>query len=149
MTGAIAPPLTVAASPPAPSWDFTGPSVGLAFGWLDPSTSGAATLDGNGALVGVRVACDYQFANGFAAGVGFQYDSTDVELGNSGVESDDVMRLGLRGGIASGRNWYYLTGGWASAGTNSALVGESTGTCVGLGYEVFPTEDVTAGDETL
>ena len=143
--------VTAALSVPAPIADpdevWTGPSVGLSFGFLDAATSGAADLSGNGAIAGVRASYDYDFGT-YVTGVTLQYDLADTDLG--GVTTiDSVLRLGGRTGIDAGRAWYYLTGGWAQANTSSPVVGDSDGYFAGGGYEVYLTDRLTAGAEVV
>jgi len=127
--------------------DWTGPSVGLSFGFLDADTSGAADLTGDGAIAGFRAAYDYDFG-AHVAGVTLQYDLANIDLG--GVTTiDSILRFGGRAGIDAGRSWYYLTGGWAHVDTSSAAVGDSDGYFAGVGYEVYITDRLTAGAEVV
>jgi opacity protein-like surface antigen len=142
-----APPVTVAPVPVAASTDWTGPSVGAQLGYGDVGTSGAASLEGNGALLGLRAYYDFDFGS-FVAGAGLQYDRTDIDLG--GVTTlDSVTRLALRGGVDLGQSWIYGTGGLARADTSNPVVGSSNGYFIGAGYEMFLTENLTAGAEVL
>ncbi|MEM9343032.1 MAG: outer membrane beta-barrel protein [Pseudomonadota bacterium] len=134
---------------PAPSidGDWSGPSVGLSFGFLDADTSGAADLTGDGVIAGVRAAYDFDFG-ATVAGVTLQYDLADVDLG--GVTTiDSVFRFGGRAGIDAGRSWYYLTGGWAHVDTSNPAVGDGDGYFAGVGYEVYLTDRLTAGAEVI
>lgn len=139
------PPVVVA--PPAPVYDWTGPSVGLQFGYIDVETSGAAALEGDDTLIGLRAYYDYDFGQ-FVLGGGLQYDATGVDLGGV-TEVESVLRAGLRGGIDLDRNWVYATAGFAQVETSAAAVGDSNGYFVGVGYEVFLTQQVTLGAEVL
>lgn len=140
-------PVTIAPAPAAPSYDWTGPSVGIQLGYGDVSTSGAATLSGNDTLYGLRAYYDVDLGT-YIVGGGLQYDNTDLDIG--GVTTlESVTRLGGRAGIDLGRNWAYGTAGWAQARTSNPVVGDSNGWFAGLGYEVFVTDAVTLGAEVL
>jgi opacity protein-like surface antigen len=142
-----APVIVPAAPAPAPSTDWTGPSVGLQLGYADLSTSGAAALSGDDLLIGLRAYYDVDFGN-FIVGGGLQYDTTDLDIG--GVTTlDSVTRVGLRAGVDLGSNWLYGTAGWARAETSNPAVGDSDGWFAGVGYEVFVASNVTVGAELL
>ena len=130
----------VAAPRPEPSplnsYDFTGFSLG--------AQAGYAFADEDGAIGGVRAGYDFALGQRALAGVTAQYDFADATL-DDGQELDSLFRLGARLGLTSGRNWYYGTGGYARAeGDESA-----DGYFLGLGYEVFLTDSLTAGAEAL
>lgn len=136
----------------APSYDWSGFSAGLQLGYGDIDTN-VDDLDGSGVLYGLRANYDYDFGS-FVLGAGVQYDWTDIELeldgDETGIDVDSVLRAGLRAGIDSGRNLFYLAGGWArveleGGGTDD----DSDGFYIGAGYEVFLTDAVTAGAELL
>ena len=140
-------PVTIAPAPAAPSYDWTGPSVGIQLGYGDVSTSGAANLSGNDTLYGLRAYYDVDLGT-YIVGGGLQYDNTELDIG--GVTTlDSVLRIGGRAGIDLGRNWVYGTAGWAQAQTSNPVVGDSDGWFAGLGYEVFVTDAVTLGAEVL
>ena len=143
----VAPQPPVVAPPPAPTYDWTGPSVGLQFGYIDVETSGAAALEGDDTLIGLRAYYDYDFGQ-FVLGGGLQYDVTGVDLGGV-TEVESVLRGGVRGGIDLNRNWIYATLGLARVETSAAAVGDSSGYFAGLGYEVFVGQQVTLGAEVL
>ena len=143
----VAPTPPVVAPPPAPVYDWTGPSVGLQFGVIDVETSGAAVLEGDDTLIGLRAYYDYDFGQ-FVLGGGLQYDATGVDLGGV-TEVDSVFRVGARAGIDLNRNWIYGTAGYAQVDTSAAAVGDSSGYFVGIGYEVFVANQVTLGAEVL
>ncbi|BDW86934.1 outer membrane protein [Roseicyclus marinus] len=140
-------PVAVAPVPVVSTMDWTGPSVGVQLGYGDVSTSGAAALDGDDVLYGLRAYYDFDFGD-YILGGGLQYDSTDIALG-SVTTVDSVTRLGARAGIDLGQNWAYGTAGWARAETSAATVGDSNGWFAGLGYEVFVADNVTLGAELL
>lgn len=137
------------AAPAAPIYDWSGFFVGAQIGYGDlEADTGAATLDDDGALYGLRAGYDYDFGPALVGGV-LQYDASNLELddGADGIELDSVLRLGARVGFDSGRNLYYLTGGYANADTDA--IGDSDGYFAGVGYEVFLTDRVTLGAEAL
>ncbi|GFE66648.1 outer membrane protein [Litoreibacter roseus] len=133
----------------APIYDWTGFSVGAQLSYGDVETDGAADLDGDDFLYGLRAYYDYDFGN-FVVGGGIQYDRADIDLDDVAA-IDSVLRIGARVGIPSGRNFYYGTAGYARADTDDGTlsVGSSDGYFVGAGYEVFLTEQITAGAELL
>ncbi|NKX45326.1 outer membrane protein [Roseicyclus persicicus] len=140
-------PVTIAPAPVAAGTDWTGPSVGLQLGYGDVSTSGAANLDGDDVLLGLRAYYDVDLGD-FVVGGGVQYDTADIDIG--GVTTlDSVTRVGVRGGVDLGSNWIYGTAGWAEARTSNAAVGDSEGWFAGVGYEVFVADTVTVGAELL
>lgn len=139
-------PAPVVAPPPAAE-RWTGPSVGLQFGYIDVETSGAAALEGDDTLIGLRAYYDYDFGQ-YVLGGGIQYDTTGVDLGGV-TEVESVLRAGLRGGWDFGSSWLYGTAGLARVETSAAAVGDSSGYFAGLGYELFVAEQVTIGTEVL
>lgn len=140
-----APPVVAAPPAPAPSFDWTGASVGLQFGYIDAETSGALALEGDDTLIGLRAYYDYDFGQ-YVVGGGLQYDVTDVDLGGA-AEIEDVLRVGVRGGIDLDRNWVYATAGYTEVGTDT--VGDGDGYFAGVGYEVFLNQQITLGAEVL
>jgi len=139
-------------APATPLYDWTGFSGGVQLGYGDVDTN--AGVDGEGALYGLRAYYDYDFGT-FILGGGVQYDWADIDLdtgaGVTAATAENVLRVGLRAGFDSGRNFYYATGGYAEADVDLAGGGsdDSDGYFVGLGYEVFLTDTVTAGAELL
>ncbi len=133
---------------PAPvGMDWTGPSIGLQLGYGNVDTSGAAILEGDGALYGLRAYYDYDFGD-FIVGGGLQYDASDIDIG--GVTTlDSVTRVGLRAGADLNRSWVYGTLGYAYAQTSNPAVGDSNGYFVGLGYEMLVADNVSVGAELL
>lgn len=140
-------PVVIAPVPVVSGTNWTGASVGAQLGYGDISTSGAATLGGDGALLGLRAYYDYDFGD-FILGGGLQYDAADIDLGG-GTTADSITRAGLRAGVDLGTNWIYGTAGWANVDTDSATVGDSDGWFAGVGYEVFVANNVTVGAEVL
>lgn len=146
-------PAPVVVAPVVPLYDWTGFSGGLQFGWASVDTN--IDADGEHGTVGLRAYYDYDFGT-FVLGGGVQYDFTDLELELEGSDAgigtvDNVLRVGVRAGIDSNRNWYYLTGGYARVETDIDGIGDSDsdGYFVGAGYEVFLTQNITAGAEIL
>lgn len=137
---------------PAPLYNWTGFSAGAQLGYGEIETEGP-DLEGDDALYGLRAYYDYDFGT-FVVGGGIQYDFADIDLEEGAVSAnvEGVLRVGARAGFDSNRNWYYGTAGFAQAyGDDDAdtEIGDSSGYFVGLGYEVFITENITAGAEVL
>lgn len=150
----VADPFPVAPIPaPAPAYDWSGFSAGVQLGYGDVENEDVG-VDGDGALYGLRANYDYDFGS-FVLGAGLQYDWADIELdtdaGVTAADVDTVLRAGVRAGFDSGRNLYYLTGGYAKVDLDLAGGGsdDSDGFYYGAGYEVFLTDTVTAGAEIL
>jgi opacity protein-like surface antigen len=129
----------------APVYDWTGFYVGGALGYIDAETDGGADLDGDDVFGGLRLGYDYDFGQ-FVVGGRFDYDLMSVDL-DGAADIEEVWRLGAKAGFDSGQNWYYGTAGYAEADTDN--VGSSDGWFAGLGYEVFLTQNITAGAEVL
>ncbi|WP_179380436.1 outer membrane protein [Jannaschia marina] len=130
----------------APLYEWSGPYIGGQASYADIETDGGAELDDNGALYGLRAGYDLQRGSQVFGGV-LQYDFGEIELEDSDIELEEVLRLGGRYGITTGPSLYYGTLGYARAGTNTA--GDTDGVYAGIGYERFLTESVTIGAEAL
>ncbi|MCK0167035.1 porin family protein [Jannaschia sp. S6380] len=150
LAGNIAPaplePAPVFVEPAAPLYNWGGGYIGGQVSYADIDTSGDVDTDGDGALYGLRAGYDYDFGRAILGGL-VQYDFGEIELDDTDVEVEDVLRLGVRGGFHSGANLFYATGGYAEADTND--LGKAEGYFAGLGYERFVTENVTIGAEAL
>lgn len=140
-------PVTIAPVPVVSTANWTGPSVGVQLGYGDVSTSGAATLNGDDVLLGLRAYYDYDLGDVIVGG-GLQYDTADIDLGTT-TTIDAITRVALRAGVDLGSNWAYGTAGWARAETSNPAVGDSDGWFAGVGYEVFVANNVTVGAEVL
>lgn len=131
---------------PSPVYEWSGAYIGAQGSYADVSTDGGLNLDDDGGLYGLRAGYDLQ--NGSQVYGGFiQYDYGSIELENSGIELEDVLRVGGRYGITTGAALYYGTAGYTQASTNVA--GDTDGFFAGAGYERFVTDDVTLGAEAL
>ena len=144
MTPPPAEPVIVVPAPARVTGDWTGVYGGVELGYADVSTSGAASVDGDGAIGGLVLGYDYDFGD-WVVGAGLDYDWTDVELG--GVKADNLARLKVRVGYDFGNGLLYGTAGAAKAFTDVA--GDDTGYFAGIGYEHKLTEKVTVGGEVL
>ncbi|MGB3555073.1 MAG: outer membrane beta-barrel protein [Jannaschia sp.] len=142
----VEPPLAPAPVFTAPAYDWTGFYIGLQGNYADVSTSGGTVLDDDGGLYGLRAGYDYDLGSAIAGGF-VQFDRGSIELAGSGVEVEDVLRIGGRLGFDGGRNFYYASAGYTDIGTNT--IGSADGYFVGLGYEVFLTQAVTLGAEAI
>ncbi|SDZ28808.1 outer membrane immunogenic protein [Jannaschia faecimaris] len=130
----------------APMYEWSGAYIGGQISYADISTDGAANLDDDGGLYGLRAGYDLQRGNQVFGGV-LQYDIGSIDLEASGIELEDVLRVGGRYGITTGPALYYGTAGYARASTN--IVGSTDGYFAGVGYERFVTDNVTFGAELL
>ena len=127
-------------------YDWTGPSVGLGFGYIPDVNSGGDSP--SGLVYGLQAAYDYDFGDYVVGGI-LSYGTTDIDFDN-GVDVDDIWRIGIRAGIDAGRNWFYGSVGYTSVTTSGPdNPGDSGGYFIGLGYEVFLTEVLTAGAEIV
>ncbi len=134
------------AAPATPVYDWSGFYVGAQANYVDVETGGDADVSGNGGLYGLRAGYDFGLGN-YVAGALIQYDKGSIGLDDTDVELDNVLRVGGRFGLNSGRNLYYASAGYANADTND--IGSADGYFVGLGYEVFLTQAITVGAEAI
>lgn len=142
-------PAPVIVADPVPIYDWTGFFVGAQIGYADvEADTGATSLDDDGFTYGLRAGYDYDFGTFVLGGI-VQYDELDITLGEGAgaIDVENVLRVGARAGLDSGRNLFYLTAGYANADTDA--IGDADGYFAGVGYEVFLTQNVTAGAELL
>ncbi|ETX28406.1 outer membrane protein [Roseivivax isoporae] len=132
--------------PQEPLSDFTGFSLGGQVGYGNIETEDP-DLDGDGGLYGLRSYYDYDMGDVIVGG-GVQYDRGDIDL-DGATDVEGILRVGPRVGYDLNRNWIYGTAGYAKAYTDGGGVGDSDGWFGGVGYEVFLTDNVTAGAEVL
>lgn len=130
----------------APVYEWSGPYVGAQLSYGRVVTDGIASVDGDGALFGLRAGYDLDLGS-TVIGALVQYDTTNIELGATGAEIDNILRVGGRYGFDLGRTLVYGSLGYATADTN--IVGETDGYFVGFGTEIFATESMTVGVETM
>ncbi|MHA6326778.1 outer membrane protein [Roseivivax sp. CAU 1753] len=142
-------PMAAVPAPAAPVYDFAGPSVGVQLGYtgLDVNDGGIET---DGGSLGVRANYDARLGGNLIGGVGLQYDEANIDL-DGAAELDNILRVGGRLGLDSGRNFFYGTGGYAHATTEADAIdpGGSDGYFAGVGYEVFVQDNLTVGTEVL
>lgn len=147
------------AAPAAPVYSWTGGYVGGqvsyanidADGLFDDDDDDDSDLinfdsDGDGALYGLRAGYDYDFGAAVLGGL-IQYDFGSIDLDDSDLELENVLRVGARLGYNAGQNLFYGAAGWANADTNDA--GDADGWFAGLGFERYLTPAVTFGAEAL
>ena len=133
----------------AAAQSYDGFSVGGQLSYGDAETSGAADLDGEDFLFGLRAYYDFDTGAGFLIGGGLQYDTTDIDL-DWLASVDDVFRVAIRGGAEAGGIYYYGTVGYVQASTSGdADAGDGEGYFVGAGLETFVADQVTVGGEIL
>lgn len=129
----------------APSNDWTGGYVGAQLGYADGSYAGSSD---NNVSYGVRGGYDWDLGN-WVAGVGLDYDKTDIDLGG-GSNIDSITRLKGRVGADLGRTLVYATAGGAHAKADIAGVGHSdNGWFGGIGAEYAINDQWTVGGEVL
>lgn len=134
----------------APSADWTGGWVGARLGYGDASAdSTLGSVDGNGATYGLSGGYDWDFG-GWVAGVGLDWDKTNLDLGTTGDTLDDIARLKLRAGADLGRTLVYATAGAARASGDIGGVGyHDNGWFGGIGADYALTDRWTVGGEVL
>ncbi|MHA6346277.1 outer membrane protein [Roseivivax sp. CAU 1761] len=144
----VAQPAPALTAPVEPLYSFDGLSLGIQGGkaWVDTENPEA---DGEGGTYGLRAYYDRDLGNVIVGG-GLQYDRANIDL-DGAAEVESVLRVGPRVGLDLNRNMVYGTAGYAKAFTEDGAlsVGDSGGYFAGIGYEVFLTEDVTAGTEVV
>ena len=140
------PTVTMPAEPAPAMTDWTGFYGGGQLGFADVSTSGAADLDGDGAIGGLTLGYDYDFGS-YVVGGAVDYDFADIDLDNA-TTLESVARLKVRGGAKIGANGLlYATAGGAQAEADG--FDSDTGWFAGAGYEQMVTDRVALGAEVL
>lgn len=129
-----------------PVYNWSGAYIGAQANYVDVETDGDAELDDDGGLYGLRAGYDLQRGSQ-VFGALLQYDIGSVDLEDTGIELEDVLRVGGRYGFTSGPALYYGMLGYANAGTDD--IGDADGAFVGIGYERFVAERVTLGAEVI
>lgn len=143
VAGALAP-FKQPVEQPASDFDWTGFSVGLELGYV-PDAEGA-----DGPIYGAKLAYDHDFGD-FILGGFLQYGRLELDI-DDGFELVSYSRIGARGGIDSGLNWFYASAGYTELDTHApgnANPGGGNGYFVGLGYERFVREKLTLGAEVV
>ncbi len=152
------------APPPVAAFDWTGPYLGIHFGYVtgdyDTSLAGVES-DGDGFVIGGTAGYNVQidqFVIGIEGDLGYLGAEGD-DFGVAGVsaEADFYGTLRGRGGIAFDRFLVYATGGIAflNVDVNSGILGLGTddnthfGYTVGGGAEVALTDAISAKLEYL
>ncbi|WP_179380435.1 outer membrane protein [Jannaschia marina] len=130
----------------APTYEWSGPYIGGQINYARAQTDGLLGVDGDGVLVGLRAGYDLDLGRTVVGGL-LQYDIGEIELDPSGVEIDNILRVGGRVGYDLGRTLLYGLGGYTTADTN--ILGDTDGYFIGFGSETFITESVTFGVETI
>lgn len=125
-----------------PNW--TGFYGGVQLGYANVDGSGLG--DDDGFIGGLIAGYDYDLGD-WVIGAGIDYDFTDTEVGNSGVNVEEVFRLKARGGYKIDRGLLYATAGYANADTNS--LGSDDGYFLGGGYEYLISDQFSVGGELL
>ncbi|MCY1125609.1 outer membrane beta-barrel protein [Frigidibacter sp. RF13] len=130
----------------APSADWTGGWVGAKLGYGDASYG---ANDGTGATYGIAGGYDWDFGQ-WIAGVGLDWDKTNIDLGNAGDNLDSIARLKFRAGADLGRTFLYGTAGAARAKADigGASVSDN-GWFGGVGLDYALTNQWTLGGEIL
>ena len=139
-------PVFTAPTVSSPVYDWTGFYIGAQANYADVETGGDLETDGDGGLLGVRAGYDFDFGPAVAGGF-VQYDNGGIELDDTDVELENVLRVGARVGYDFGPNLVYGSAGYANADTDDA--GSADGYFVGLGYERFLTQSVSLGAEAI
>ncbi|KPN63448.1 Opacity protein [Aliiroseovarius crassostreae] len=135
-------PVYVTPAPP-PSVDWTGGYIGAEIGYGDIGTN-APGANGDGLIGGIIAGYDYDFGT-WVAGLGIDYDVTDIDIGDE-ANLEHVLRLKARGGPKLGRGLAYLTGGYAHTSLEDR---DDSGYFIGLGYEHRMTDNFSVGAELL
>jgi outer membrane immunogenic protein len=108
-----------------------------------------ADVSGSGWLGGVHAGYNWEFGN-TVVGIEGDYDVTDIDIGGGPDSLDNVARLKLRAGYATGPTLFYATAGaaYADATVGGADLSDSGWFGgVGVGYQV--TDKLVVGGEVL
>ncbi|MEM1237863.1 MAG: outer membrane beta-barrel protein [Pseudomonadota bacterium] len=133
----------------AAAQSYEGFSVGGQLSYGDAETSGAAEVDGDDVLYGLRAYYDADLGSVLVGG-GLQYDFTDIDL-DGAASADSVLRVAGRVGTVVS-DWYvYGTAGYVELYMDEGTVdtGDSDGYFIGIGYEDYLTDTLTVGAELL
>lgn len=126
--------------------DWTGGYVGAQLGYGDVS---AGANDGTGATYGVHGGYDHDFGR-WVAGVGLDWDKTDIDLGAGTGSLDDIARLKFRVGADLGRTLVYATAGPARASASVGAINDTdSGWYAGIGADYGLNDRWTVGGEVL
>jgi predicted porin len=143
-------PIVIVPPPVAPTYDWTGPYVGvqLGMGWASIVESGDPDIDGDGSVAGVHLGYNYDFGN-FVAGVELDYNSADISFDSGDPDDtiDTLSHLKVRAGYDFGRTWLYVAGGSAHAESQGGESGSSA--FYGVGVEHLFSERISGGMEYL
>ena len=142
----------VVAPAPAPVYqrgggDWTGAWVGANLGYghakAGPGNSG------NGAVYGLSAGYDRDFGT-WVAGVGLDWDATNIDLNTGNDKLKDIARLKFRVGADLGRTMVYATAGPARAqATLAGVKAHENGWFGGIGVDYALTSQWTLGGEVL
>ncbi|MBP1804484.1 outer membrane protein [Rubellimicrobium aerolatum] len=147
-------PITVTATPPAATPDWTGFYVGgdLSYGQFD---SDDIDTEADGHLTGLHAGYQRDFGR-FVLGAELEHDWGNIAIDDAGladdVTLDRVARAKLRAGYDAGRFLPYVTGGWAHATLSSDGFDDDEGvdgTFYGLGVSYQLTDRFDVGAEVL
>ncbi|WP_425045331.1 outer membrane protein [Primorskyibacter sp. S87] len=128
---------------PAIAGDWTGAYGGIGIGQTDADGPGA--LDGDNTSYGVHLGYDYDFGD-IVLGGEFEYDRTNISLGNGAAQLDNVARLKLKAGYDFGAVLGYAVLGGANADFST---GNESGYLYGLGLGVPVTDQWSFSGEIL
>lgn len=151
MAGGMAAPIvepTIVTAPPMVrnDGDWTGGHVGAQLGYGDVS---AGANSGTGATFGLNAGYDRDFGK-WVAGVGLDWDKTDISLGAGTDKMKDIARLKFRVGADMGRTLVYATAGPARASATIGGVSNSdNGWFGGIGADYALNDRWTVGGELL
>jgi outer membrane immunogenic protein len=121
----------------APVFSWSGPYLGIhgGYGWGDADIEGAGSDSFDGARMGGFVGYNWQFSNGFVAGVegDVNYDWNNNDYG-AGVDAESGFSGSARArlGYAMDRTLIYAAGGWTATNVEvNTPVGDESDTLHG------------------